>query len=394
MIGCTCGANYCRMCIQGVSDEKKPCPLCNGHFNQIMPNRSLQRTINGLRVYCAYKGSGCDWEGELSGLSTHLNDSPTDGLKLLGCEYVQVACDYCGEMCVRGLVQEHEQNECSKRLYRCTLCNDYESTYEDYSENHVSTCPLRIMSCSNGCGEVVFYKDLVQHLSEDCPLETLACSFDYAGCEARVLRKDMSLHMSENVSTHMSLMALHHQKESQLFKAQIQELQKENSGLKRELKQLTIDQQLMEAHSKVVPVRLVFNNFSSRMINFKEWVSRQFYTHFKGYSLRLVVDPNGHMDETQGYVSVYIELICGKFDDALSWPFHHSVTVELVDQDGEVDSCVGIIPFNEAPIEHAQRVMEGSRNKDWGIKKFISHSDLNSKYLKNDSLVFKIPRVD
>ena len=124
MIDCKCGSNFCRQCIEKLKARRRTCALCNCLFRQNMSNRSLQRTINGLRVYCSFKESGCIWQGKLSKLSYHLNENPFEASRLLGCSFVRVNCVHCEEKYERGSVFEHERSGCLKRPYVCTQCND------------------------------------------------------------------------------------------------------------------------------------------------------------------------------------------------------------------------------------------------------------------------------
>ena len=47
--------------------------------------------------------------------------------------------------------------------------------------------------------------DRSKHLAEVCPLEVINCSFSFAGCEAKLPRKDLPAHINDNLAVHMSL---------------------------------------------------------------------------------------------------------------------------------------------------------------------------------------------
>ena len=160
-----------------------------------MPNPKLKRTLNGLLVYCSFKEAGSgQWRGELGDLKGHLTRDPVS--KCRGCKFVDVECFYCENKFKRCFIEEHENSECSKRIICCDYCGDYESTFEDIKENHVTVCPSRPVSCPNVCGEMPLYKDLSEHLATSCPLQVVDCCFSYAGCEAKVLRRDIEAHVS------------------------------------------------------------------------------------------------------------------------------------------------------------------------------------------------------
>ena len=50
-----------------------------------MLNKSLEREIDELHVYCFNRKKGCKWEGKKGALANHLQSSS-------GCEYEEVKC--------------------------------------------------------------------------------------------------------------------------------------------------------------------------------------------------------------------------------------------------------------------------------------------------------------
>ena len=393
VIDCECGLSYCLSCIKPIYEGRRPCPLCNCSFPNLMSNRTLKRTLNGLKVYCSFVENGCEWIGELGQLQDHLNDSPEDSVsKLLGCRFVQVYCAYCENVFERQCIQEHERNECLKRPFCCTHCREYESTFENVTKSHIPVCPSRPVPCPNECGEVPLCKDLDKHLIDSCPLQMIDCYFSYAGCEAMILRRDMEAHISENIVTHMCLQGASHQQQLLKLKSQVLKLQKENDKLKRKVESLVNDQKSMELQSQIVPIYLIMKRFSSRKHNNRQWVSPPFYTHLNGYRICLIVDLNGARG---AHVSVFTELMRGPFDNELRWPFRGAITVELFNQEGEIENHSCIIDYVEAPIEYSRRVTDTrENNKSWGIERFISNNHLSPKFLKNDTLHFRISHVD
>jgi TNF receptor-associated factor 4 len=130
-----------------------PSGLCNVHFTTTMPDRRLQRTLNGLQVYCCHKEAGCKWVGELGGLPQHLNIiNFREGDRLIGCQLVDIGCMFCGEDIQRKDLKEHEEDICPERPYSCEYCKEYESSHCDVIFNHWPECPFRPVPCPNGCG--------------------------------------------------------------------------------------------------------------------------------------------------------------------------------------------------------------------------------------------------
>jgi len=67
-----CGTVMCHSCLQRLQADKKPCPTCREDFESFH-NKSMERSLNGLHVYCTHRAGGCGWSGELGKLHQHLN---------------------------------------------------------------------------------------------------------------------------------------------------------------------------------------------------------------------------------------------------------------------------------------------------------------------------------
>ena len=372
MIDCKCGASFCRPCIQPIMKKKKPCPLCNNRFTAIFPARQLQRTLNSLQVYCSFKEAGCEWVGELGALSEHLNNNiKSDNYRSSGCSYLQLKCCYCSKEFKRPYVLEHETNDCLKRPFKCETCSEFESTFEDVTTRHIKVCPCRLVSCPNDCGVSLQHKLMDDHVASKCPLEIISCSFNYAGCKEKFPRKDMPVHISDNLAVHMSLQAISHRKE-------IEELKAENKELR--------------SHLRIMPVNIVLNGYTSKKVEEENWYSRPFYTHLRGYKLRLSVSCNGD-DEGEGtHISLYVHLMSGKHDDELEWPFQRPITIQLLDQKEGRKHHEYVLTFDDAPSECAVKIEEpiDFDHPGWGTPKFMAHSRLSPRYLVNDSLSFRV----
>ena len=368
MIDCECGASFCQTCIEPTLKEKKPCPLCNGQFMALFPARQLQRTLNSLQVYCSFKDAGCEWVGELGAMNEHLNDNiKSDTYKSCGCTFLRLKCSYCSNEFRRLCLLEHERNECLKRPYKCDICNEFESTFEDVTTKHITACPCGLVPCPNNCGISLQRKAVEDHLATDCPLEVVSCSFSYAGCEEKFPRKDMPAHISESLAVHMSLQAISHQREIEKLKAEVTELR---------------------THLRIMPTTILLDGFASRKEAAGSWSSRPFYTHLRGYKLYLSVCCNGRQEGEGTHVSVYFHLMSGEHDYELKWPFNRSITLQLLDQEEGKKHYDHVVNFSDAP-GHCTKISDSNRS-GWGTHKLIMHSLLSPRYLVNDSLCFVV----
>lgn len=78
-------------------------------------------------------------------------------------------------------------------------------------------------------------------------------------------------------------------------------------------------------------VLFFLQDFSKHKREGYEWLSEPFYTGSEGYKLCLGVHANGYAD-VHGYMSVFIHLMKGEFDNRLKWPVSGRITVKLLDQ--------------------------------------------------------------
>jgi len=120
-----CGQHYCESCLKfWFNKHKKCCPHCraDGEEFQHVPNKSIERKVNELKIHCANHKNGCQWVGELSSSQSHLNSDK-------GCEYVEVSCtNMCGEKMKRKYLNEHTHSHCLLRQYECKYCG-HKDTY-------------------------------------------------------------------------------------------------------------------------------------------------------------------------------------------------------------------------------------------------------------------------
>ena len=103
---------------------------------------------------------------------------------------------------------------------------------------------------------------------------------------------------------------------------------------------------------------------------------------------------NGHGPGKGTYLSVFVCLMRGEFDDQLKWPFRGKIAVKLVNQEEDKDHVVETTNFTSSTQEKfCQRVMGEGPGSGWGKGKFLSHTKLQPKYLKNNCIRLCIKKV-
>ena len=203
-------------------------------------------------------------------------------------------------------------------------------------------------------------------LQTGCMFVSLQCEFSYAGCEAEMSRKDMVIHMKEEQSYHIQLLAEKIKKQDRQLKEQIQEQDRQRKKHSKQIEKLTAKLQRKEEETActiqqmqkeftlqlqskdeeianlmqqkrstphVHPVNFCFtvDKFKYHKESEKEWVSEPFYTHPQGYKMCVEVFISG-LDTSKKYLSLYTCVMKGENDDKLSWPFYGKLTVQLLNQ--------------------------------------------------------------
>ena len=218
LVGC-CGYRFCRACIEPIQKKRvHRCPLCNEGFSSL-PDKQLERILNYKLVYCAHRGEGCEWEGKLVELDSHL--TPDDPSGKTGCPYEKTNCSYCEELFYRGIIEDHKQ-VCPLKPVVCTFCEKHKATPYKLRSQHYGECPMYPVPCPNGCAAKPFRKNIAKHVDDSCPLTIVECTLKVFGCDVKLARKDMPQH--EDVKEHMLLAAV-----------TIKGLQEENSRLKEKV---------------------------------------------------------------------------------------------------------------------------------------------------------------
>ena len=323
------------------------------------------------------------------------------------CDPYQVTC--CGYSFCRSCI---ERIKADNKL--CPTCNV--NGFSDFPnkglQRSLYAFKVRCSHQKDGCEWTGELGQLDVHLNDNpppekrhngCPQTTISCDFVHVGCVVKLPRKDMLEHLREDLHTHTSLLAVSHAKQQAQISdltAQVNSLKESHENLKASNQQL---KQGIGANSLKVAVPrtsiplvpsdiLSMNDFKRLKRDGDEWYSPPIYTHHQGYKICLNVDANGFGSGKGTHVSVYVLFTKGEFDDSLKWPFRGVIVFRLLDQLNGEDHKTGTNTYDDTVEDrYCSRVIYGERAKSgWGLFKFISHSQLNPKYLRNDTLQFQI----
>ena len=358
-----CGKNYCKTCIDGVKLKRNQCPCCKMEDFKIFHNKSLQQTLyTEFKVYCSNQKSGCKWVGSLGEVDSHLNMSPPQEKELEGCQFVQVECSHCSVSYLRSELEVHKNNNCSKRPFSCEYCKNLNATYEEVIF-HWNDCGSFPVPCPNKCNLTLERRLIDDHIANDCPETIVDCDFKHFGCDVKLPRRELSAHISESLTLHMTLMLQF-----------MTRLEAENRQLKDEIARLRIS-------TPTTVLNLTMNHIEKHIKEGTPWFSPSFYT--QGYKLRLQVYVSNDGDSDNICTTIFVCMMMGRLDECLKWPFRGTVVVELLKESG------GVV-YTAKICHEGQRITTGTI----GFGKGVSHIHDNLKrHITNDRLHFRIPAV-
>ena len=309
---------------------------------------------------CVSMERGCRWTGTIGTLDNHIAT----------CQFALVPCpNKCedekgaGELhLMRKDLDDHLKTKCPKRAYECQHCGEKE-TYASITEDHDKLCDKKLVPCSNkgsGCPLSMERGKTKQHVRSVCDYTEVACAYESLGCGVRMLRKDLEKHKREAREKHMDL-AL-------------------DTVSSREEQRKTLSE------GEVIVFKLP--GYASKKEKNERFYSTPFYTSPGGYRMRTNVDANGYGAGEGTHITVATEILVGRYDDQLHWPFLGTVTYELLNQltDDKHHSRV--------TVYYARNNMQVGSNQ--GQIKFLPHSSLshdpatNTQYLLDDTLYFRV----
>ena len=111
--------------------------------------------------------------------------------------------------------------------------------------------------------------------------------------------------------------------------------------------------------------------------------------------MRVQIHPNGKGDARGAYVSLYVGIVRGEFDDQLHWPFDGRITVQAYNRTTEQWSNKHTIVMNkEECSKQVERCVDILTRGGRGCSTFLSLSDLNDDYLKGTTIVrFRVTNI-
>ena len=316
---------------------------------------------------CANTERGCQWTGTVGTLDSHITS----------CQFALVPCpNKCGEdkgagelLLIRKHLDEHIKTKCPKRAYECPHCGE-KGTFASITEDHDQVCEKKIIACPNkrsGCSLFREQGKIEEHVCSDCMFAEVACVYKSLGCGVRMLRKDIIEHQEKEDKVHIRLMLM-------------------SFSLLKEQHDILLEQRETLSEGEVVVFQLP--GYADKKAKNESFNSKSFYTHPGGYKMLCNISPNGYCDGEGTHLSVFTEVLEGRYDNQLHWPFLGTITFELLNQLGD-DNHHRVVIVHDADDD--LRVGDIV-----GYQEFLPHSSLghnpatNTQYLLDDTLYFRV----
>ena len=347
-----CGKIFCRNCLESRRNRSSgyTCPKCHSPLaGKYFKDTRTDCDIRHLQIYCTNKEKGCNWQGNIKDIDTHIPKCPNQ----------VVTCDKCKQNMQGDQLESHVKDKCVQRYYRCVYCQIV-GKYDFITGRHQEVCPDVVLPCTNeGCQQNIKRCNMELH-HQTCPKEIVKCPYYDMGCQEKMAREDIDKHEETKTKIH----------------------------LKKALEKIK---------EKTSPISIKLTEFSKHKRLQDEQYGSGFYTSAGGYKLRLKLCANGMGNGKDTHISCSVNLMPGEYDDTLEWPFQGEVTVQLLNQLEDKNHFKRTILFNDNTPDECKNRKNEVDNEGWGKDRFIPHTDLglnsstnNTQYLMNDTLYFRV----
>ena len=268
MVNC-CEEHFCEGCLSERMARVVSCPQCRSTEFCHMSLKKLPLEISALEVFCPNSKYGCKMTLAMRDSDLHHSPDNHDGSL-----YARLPCpNACSDQNIfRNHLAQHCSQYCPRRPVTCLHCKE-DGEYQKMTDKHPRHCLFHPLSCPQGCGVTLVRQDIPTHL-DSCPLEIVSCPFSGVGCMPKVLRKDMSDHLTSAVVTHLTQLSTTHislkndckilKKEYMTLQAEHEEPQEKHSIVETKLSNvgaliLTLPSQFQQLYMVLSKLKQLYN---------------------------------------------------------------------------------------------------------------------------------------
>ena len=115
--------------------------------------------------------------------------------------------------------------------------------------------------------------------------------------------------------------------------------------------------------------------------------SQAFHSSVPGYKLCVRINLDGVDIRSRNYLSIYIHLMQGDYDDFMEWPFNRQIKIAIIDRNPDQSKRrhIADILKPQSNVTALQRPTEWKSSQGYGFAKFVSISRLSSRYYVADN---------
>ena len=388
LVSC-CGTHFCHTCIQRLQAGNSTCPNCRKDNIEVFPNKSLNRSLKQLQVYCTHRKDGCQWRGELGELGQHMNIRNECPLTIYG-----------GDIKMTNYVEMRKRNGkwysppfyTHPQGYKMCLRVDADG-FGEGKGTHVSVFAYLKRGEFDDALKWPFRGHVVIQLCNQLQDKYhRGYTIDFSKItDARVISR---VTRGERANRGYGYPFIPHNDLNFNPTTYCQ-------YLRNDCLQFRIVAVESLSEPGVLPAGRTMTCLEQHKIDSDQWYSRPFYSHPQGYKMCLRVDANGYGKGKGTHVSVSVYLMRGEFDDVLKWPFRGHVVIQLCNQLQDKYHRGLTIDFSETTDARIISRVTNLERAEIGCayRTFIPHNDLNfnsitnCQYLRNDCLHFQIVAV-
>ena len=277
--------------------------------------------------------------------------------------------------------------------------------------------------CPNGCEKIdmILREDMEEHRKE-CPLEVIQCEYHNVGCDVRIPRKRQREHDEENMEKHLRMTKVELTSSKEVLASTKSEFEFRVSNLEMMIKMLTgsgsfdlrtvcSDPSLVASQAKwsmqlaavetrslledqTCPVIMKFTDIHAFENDTCYW-NKCFFSHERGYRMEISLGPDLGTD----YVSVFLYVAKGPYDENLRWPLRGKFQISLLNQVTDDEHVTVTITYdNDTPDCCAGRLENDDDESEFVDTCLIASKDLHKitptcAYLKNDCILVKVCKM-
>ena len=194
-----CGTNFCKQCLERRASEDSGCPVCDDADVALTTYPNKMSDREIKKLIVLCPNSE---EGcEWRDELSKVEDH------VITCEMQDVECSQkCGATMKQSKLENHLKKECPCRQTNCMYCY-VSGTYHVITGEHKSVCLKVPLSCPNECGLIdVMRGEMNEHLKK-CPLQKSTCKYHNIGCKVMLRGEDVDEHDEAYMKEHLELMS-------------------------------------------------------------------------------------------------------------------------------------------------------------------------------------------